>query len=168
MSDQDQLLACLNTARDELLAAIEGLTDQQAAVKPQGGGWSALELVEHVAIAESRMLWRISTQSAAVRDELSREREPVLYARLATREQKFQAPEPVRPKGGYATLGEAVDAFLDARYQTLKWLESCDIDLRRHKLEHPAIGPASAYEYVLIMAAHTARHARQIQEGRVR
>ena len=111
MSDQDQLLACLNTARDELLAAIEGLTDQQAAVKPQGGGWSALELVEHVAIAESRMLWRISTQSAAVRDELSRCSTRVLPpANRSSRRrspcgQKEATPHSAKPSTLFSTPG---------------------------------------------------------------
>jgi hypothetical protein len=43
MSDRDQLLASLNAGRGELLAAVEGMTDQEAAAKPAGGGWSALE-----------------------------------------------------------------------------------------------------------------------------
>lgn len=168
MTDRDQLLASLNAGRSDLLGAVEGMTDEQAAVKPASGGWSAVECVEHIATAETRMLRRLTTQSVAVEEELSREREPVLYARLAARGQKFEAPEPVHPKGRYPTLSEAVGAFLDAREHTVKWLESCEIDLRRHTLEHPALGPASAYEYILIMAAHAARHARQIQQGRGR
>lgn len=168
MSEQDQLLASLNAGRGELLVAVEGLTDEEAAVKPADGGWSALECVEHVATAETRMFRRLTTQSLAVEEELSREREPVLYARLATRGHKFEAPEPVRPTGRYPTLSEAVGAFLDARERTVKWLESCNFDLRRRSVEHPLLGPASAYELILIMAAHPARHARQIQEGRGR
>ena len=166
MSDRDELLASLNAGRGELLGAVEGMTDQQAAIKPASGGWSALECVEHIATAETRMLWRLTTQSVAVPEELSREREPLLYTRLAARGQKFEAPEPVRPQGRYPTLGEAVGAFLDARERTVKWLESCRLDLRRHSVEHPAMGPSSAYEYILIMAAHAARHARQIRDGR--
>ena len=165
MNDRDQLLAGLNAGRGELLAAVEEMTDEQAAVKPADGGWSALECVEHVATAETLMLRRL-TQSVAVQEELSREREAVLYTRLAARGHKFQAPESVRPTGRYNTLGEAVGAFLDARERTVEWLGKCDFDLRRRAVEHPALGPASAYELLLIMAAHPARHARQIQEGR--
>lgn len=168
MSDRDQLLASLNAGRGELLAAVEGMTDQEAAAKPAGGGWSALECVEHVATAETLLLRRLKTQSVAVEEEMSREREPVLYARLAARDRKVEAPAFVHPKGRYTTLGEAVGAFLDARERTVEWLEKCDFDLRRRAVEHPLMGPASAYEFILIMAAHPARHAHQIQEGRVR
>jgi hypothetical protein len=168
MSDRDQLLASLNAGRGELLGAVEGMTDEQAAVKPAVGGWSALECVEHVATVETLMLRRLTTQTVALQEELSREREPVLYARIATRSHKVEAPELVHPKGRYTTLADAVGAFLDARERTVNWLEKCDFDLRRRAVEHPAVGPASAYEFVLIMAAHPARHARQIQEGRGR
>jgi hypothetical protein len=166
MSDPDHLLASLNAGRGELLAAVEGVTDEQAGVKPAGGGWSVLEIVEHVAIGEKMLLRLLKTRSVAVEEELSRERETRLYERLATRGKKVEAPDFVRPTGRYATLGEAIGAFLDARERTVKWLESCDVDLRRRAVEHPLMGKVSAYEFILIMAAHPARHARQIQEGR--
>jgi DinB superfamily len=166
MSDRDRLLASLNAGRGELLGAVEGMTDEQAAAKPANGGWSALECVEHVATVETLMLRRLTTQTVASPEELSREREPVLYARIAARSHKVEAPDAVHPKGRYTTLGEAVGAFLDAREHTVKWLEKCDFDLRRRAVEHPALGPGSAYEFLLIMAAHPARHVRQIQEGR--
>jgi hypothetical protein len=124
--------------------------------------------MEHVATAETLLLRRLKTQSVAVEEEMSREREPVLYARLAARDRKVEAPAFVHPKGRYTTLGETVGAFLDARERTVEWLEKCDSDLRRRAVEHPLMGPASAYEFILIMAAHPARHAHQIQEGRVR
>ena len=167
MSDRDRLLERLNAGRCELLAAVEGMTDQEAAAKPAGGGWSALECVEHVATAETLLLRRLKTQSVAVEEEMSREREPVLYARRAARDRTVEAPAFVHPKGRYTTLGETVGAFLDARERTVEWLEKCDSDLRRRAVEHPLMGPASAYEFILIMAAHPARHAHQIQEGRV-
>jgi hypothetical protein len=166
VNDRDQLLASLNAGRGELLAAVEGMTDEQASVKPAGGGWSALECVEHIATVEALSLRRLTTQSVEVPQELSREREPVLYERIATRNRKVEAPQIAHPKGRYTTVGEAVGAFLDARGRTVKWLQKCDFDLRRRVVEHPALGPASTYEFILIMAAHPARHARQIQEAR--
>jgi hypothetical protein len=168
MSDRDPLVASLHAGRGELLAAVEGITDEDAAVKPADGGWSALENVEHVAIVETLSLRRLTTKSVAVDEELSRDREAGLYARLAARGRKVEAPEFALPKGRYATLGEAVVAFLDAREHTVRWLESCGFDLRRRSVEHPLMGQVSAYEFLLIMAAHPARHARQIQEGRSR
>ena len=117
---------------------------------------------------ETLSLRRLSTQSVELPQEASREREPVLYARIATRNGKVEAPELVQPKGRYTTISDAVGAFLDARERTVKWLENCDLDLRRRAVEHPALGTVSAFEFVLVIAGHTARHAGQIQEGRRR
>ena len=166
MNDQDRLLECLEAGRLELLSAIEGMSDEEAAAKPADGGWSALENVEHVAITEKLMLRRLAMQPVALVQEMSREREAVLYARISTRGRKVEAPESAQPKGRYATVGDAVAAFLRTRERTLQWLEKCQFDLRSHAVEHPAVGPATVYEFLLIMAAHPARHAHQIQEGR--
>jgi uncharacterized damage-inducible protein DinB len=166
MSDRDRLLEGLDAGRLELLSAIEGMSDEEAIAKPANGGWSALENVEHVAITEKLMLRRLAMQPVALVQEMSREREAVLYARISTRGRKVDAPEAALPKQRFATLGEALGAFLRTRERTLQWLNNCQFDLRSHAVEHPAVGPATVYEFVLIMAAHAARHARQIQEGR--
>jgi hypothetical protein len=166
MSDREELLAKLNAGRGDLLASVEGLTNEQAALRPADGGWTPLECLEHVATVETLMLRRLQTQSSDIHQELGREREPELYARISTRSHKIQAPELVHPKGRFTSVGDAVGAFLDARERTLQWLAKCDFDLRRRAVEHPALGPASAYEFVLIMAAHPARHAAQIHEIR--
>src|ERR1017187_3147999 len=115
MNDRDQLLASLNAGRGKLLAVVEGVTDEQAGVKPASGDWAVLEIVEHVAMGE-RMLWRLlKAGPVAVEEEMSRNREAVLYERLAARGKKVEAPEFVRPTGRYASLGEAVVAFLDRK-----------------------------------------------------
>lgn len=166
MSDRDELLVKLNAGRGDLLASVDGLTNAQAAARPADGGWSPLECIEHVATVETLLLRRLQTQSVEVPEELGREREPMLYARISTRGEKIPAPEMVHPKGRFATIDDAVGAFLEAREHTLLWLSRCDFDMRRRAVDHPALGPSSAYEFVLIIAAHPARHAAQIQELR--
>lgn len=46
----------MEQSRDNFLCPLEGVTEEQARVKPSGGGWSILDCVEHVAIAEWGML----------------------------------------------------------------------------------------------------------------
>ena len=166
MTDREVLLDRLRAGKDELLAAVDGLTDEQAKATPGCGGWSALGCVEHVATVDTRLLRRLQTESTEVEAEMSREREAVLYDAIAGRAKKVQAPELVHPSGRYATLSEAVQGFVTARDRTIGWVVECEWDLRRRSVEHPAFGSVSAYEMVLIGAAHAARHARQIVEGR--
>ena len=150
----------------ELLSAVEGMTDEEAAVKPAGGGWSAWKpgarryrgnaVLRRLSVAVCRIAARgePGARAGALRAYCHSSRQ-------------VEAPESAQPKGRYTTLSDAVGAFLDAASVPLQWLENCDFDLRRRAVEHPALGPASAYEFILIMAAHPARHARQIREGRV-
>lgn len=166
MNDKELLFDRLNAGRAELLAAVEGLTDERAATIPADGGWSAIEILEHLATAETLMLRRLQHQATVVEVEMSREREAGLYDMLAARGRKFEAPEPARPTGRYATLSEALRGFETARERTLRYLETCDFDLRKRSAEHPALGTVSGYILVLLIAGHAARHARQIVESR--
>ncbi len=166
MNDREVLLDRLAAGRDELAAAVEGMTDAQAAAPPAGGGWSALQCVEHVATVETRLLRRMQADSTVMEAEMSREREPVLYEMIAARGRKVEAPEAVHPTGRYADLREALAGFLTARERCMRWVGACEWDLRCRSVEHPAFGAVSTHEMVLIVAAHAARHARQIVEGR--
>ena len=51
MGDKDQILASVDASRRELLASIEGLTDEQM-TKPVVGDWSVKDLMAHVASYE--------------------------------------------------------------------------------------------------------------------
>ena len=51
MGDKEQILASVDESRRKLLAAIEGLTDEQM-VKPVVGDWSVKDLMAHVASYE--------------------------------------------------------------------------------------------------------------------
>ena len=115
---------------------------------------------------ETLVLRRMRTQTTVVEEEMSREREATFYGAIASRAKKFQAPEFAHPTGRYATLSEAVQRFVAARERMVRWVEDCDFDLRRRSVVHPAFGVISGYEMILIGAAHAARHARQIVEGR--
>ena len=64
MIDRDELLDKLNSGRAELLASLDGVTEEQAAVKPTTG-WSILECVEHVAMVEENLLRRLMQQSSS-------------------------------------------------------------------------------------------------------
>jgi hypothetical protein len=166
MTDRHELLEKLNSGRDEFLASVDGVTEEQAAVKP-GAGRSILECAEHVAIVEENLRRRLMEQAKPTDSEMSREREAVLTARAANRGHKIQAPEVAQPRGRFATLAEAVACFCRNREQTIAYIASCQEDLRRLTVEHPLIGAVSGQEMVLMMIAHPFRHALQVKEGRV-
>src|SRR5258708_5571545 len=165
MIDRVALLDKLNSGRAELLASLDGVTEEQAAVKPVTG-WSILECVEHVAIVEENLRRRLMEQSSSTGDEMPRQREAVIVARAADRSRKVPAPELAHPPGRFATLSEAVESFCRSREQTIAYISSCHEDLRRLTTEHPLIGAVSGQEMLLMMIGHPFRHAGQIRELR--
>jgi DinB superfamily len=165
MSDRDQLLEQLNAGRDELLASLDGVTEEQAAARPLAG-WSILECAEHVAIVEENLRRRLMEQATPTESEMSREREAFIAAVAANRGRKVQAPAVAQPSGRFATLSEAVECFCLNRQQTIAYIASCQEDLRRLTMDHPMIGAVSGQETLILMMAHPFRHAKQIQEMR--
>ena len=165
MIDRDELLDKLNSGRAELLASLDGVTEEQAAVKPTTG-WSILECVEHVAIVEENLRRRLMEQSSTTDDEMPRQREALIVARAADRSRKVPAPEPAHPRGRFTTLSEAVESFCRSREQTIAYISSCQDDLRRLTTDHPMIGAVSGQEMLLMMIGHPFRHAAQIRELR--
>jgi uncharacterized damage-inducible protein DinB len=166
MNDRDQHLTKLKSGRDEFLAAVEGVTEEQAAAKP-ATGWSILECAEHVAIVEEYLRRTLMERATPTESEMSREREAFLGAVAANRERKIQAPQVAQPAGRFATLSEAVECFRLNREQTIAYIASCQEDLRRMTMDHPMIGAVSGQETLILMMAHPFRHAEQVRELRL-
>src|ERR1039458_2550282 len=69
-----------------------------------------------------------------------------------------------RPTGRFATLAEAVESFLATRERTVRFVETCDEDLRSKPMTHPLMGIVNCHEALLSIAVHPRRHALQISE----
>ena len=53
-TEAQDILALADTAHGEMLASLVGLGDEQASATPYPGGWSAVQVIGHVAKAEER------------------------------------------------------------------------------------------------------------------
>lgn len=162
-----EILGVLKSGRDALGRALEGVDDNLAHRKPSSGGWSILDCVEHMIESERYLLLRL--QAATLTDqpfEKSR-REAKIAALAADRNRRIEAPEPVHPRGRFENLHDALSAFDATRAGVIRWVESCAGDPRRMLTDHPLIeGPVTCSETLIMIAAHPARHAKQISEIR--
>jgi hypothetical protein len=80
---------------------------------------------------------------------------------------RIEAPEQAHPKGRFATLSEALAAFDATRAEVERWVQNCTGDPRCMMTDHPLIvGPVTCAETLIMIAAHPARHAKQILEIR--
>jgi hypothetical protein len=155
----------LHSGRAALQEALQGVDETLANRKPAAGGWSILECVEHLTLAEENLLSRLLRATQAEQSHENRRREARIMERAADRTRPVEAPEMARPHGRFENMAEALQCFDSAWARTVAFLEGFDGDLRCWITDHPLIaGPVNCYEILLMIAAHPARHAKQIAE----
>lgn len=165
-NDRDQILKLLAQTRETFIAATAGITDEQSRIRPASDQWSVLDCAEHVAIAEFGMLNMLGTNLVPAKPSGDSGREEFFLQSATNRTKKFSAPERAHPKGRFPTLAAALSQFQQNRSRTIEFIEHCDKDMRAHSITHPAVGPVTGQEFLILMAAHPARHAVQIREVR--
>ena len=155
----------LASTRDELTQVVTGLTAAQRSFRREPDEWCIAEIVEHLALLESRIHMLIARLSDAALSEPNRqdgEIDELILQALPRRTSRVQAPEAARPKGE-STISESLQLFIHKRGETISLLESAPC-LRGRVLPHPIFGPWDGYQWLLAAAAHTARHLNQIRE----
>ncbi len=156
------LLEQLQSGKALLASELEGLSDSQARFRPPSGGWSILDCVEHVALAESALFIMISRKFYPA--ERGESREQAYLANSVKRGRKFQAPELMRPADRHASINAAFDAFADRRNRTIHYIETVEDDLRGRRTTHPVAGDINCRECLALLIGHPLRHLEQIRE----
>ena len=162
--DRNKLLNVLHTGRETWLESLKGATN--ITQQPEPGKWSVLEIAEHVAVVEGRLL-NLIRNSSRVEEALAADtaREDGFVEMISSRADRVAAPEVVLPTGAMKSLEEAIAAFEAARANSVAFVESGE-NLRSYTTKHMRFGQVSGYEMALIMAAHPTRHAKQVAEVR--
>lgn len=162
-----ETLRVLQTGRDALEDALAGVDDALARRKPSREQWSILECVEHMNESERYLLTRLRAATEIDQPFEKSRREAKIAALAADRTRRIEAPVQARPRGHFHSLAEAVTALDEVRADVVRWVENCTGDPRRMMTDHPMIeGPVTCMETLVMIAAHPARHAKQIAEIR--
>jgi DinB superfamily len=159
----------LQASRDAFLQSISGLSEKQWKFKPAPDRWSIAEVSEHITIAESTIFGFVQGQIMAGPATPDKRAEvKVTDAQIMTlvpdRSHKVQAPEFLQPTGRFADHDATVKAFEQARKATMDYVSATNDDLRDHFGPHPLLGPMDAYQWILLISAHSERHTKQIEE----
>jgi hypothetical protein len=144
--------------------SVEALTQ-----RPYEGGWTALECAEHLVLAEQSLL-RI------IREMLDRPADAALSLRLQGRDgavvtamgdrsRKLKTFDFLEPKGMYPTTHAVLDAFLARRADTLDFVRCVKEPVHHHAMPLEGLGLLDAYQWLLLIAAHTDRHTEQMREA---
>jgi hypothetical protein len=70
----------------------------------------------------------------------------------------------LKPTNRWATRDALAKDFIAARQKTIDYVKTTSDDLRGHFAPHPAFKDLDGYQWVLLLAGHSARHTAQIEE----
>ena len=161
------ILRELQSGCDALREAVAGVDEETAKRKPSHEAWSILDCVDHMVESERYLLTRLQAAEHADQPFEKSRREAKIAKLAADRSRRIEAPKEAHPRGHYATLSEALEVFNATRAEVVQWVKNCTGDPRRMLTDHPLIiGPVTCSETLIMIAAHPARHAKQIGEIR--
>jgi hypothetical protein len=165
-AEKDKALQYLETSKKGVLEATKGLSEAQWNFKPAPECWSIAQVMEHIAAAEDfiRTMDKEKVMMApageATRD--FKKTDETVLAMVPDRSNKVQAPEPLQPTNRFGSPETAIKHFVESRATTEDFLKNTP-GLRDHVTDSP-LGKLDAYEFILLIAAHSERHTKQILE----
>ncbi len=151
--------------KDKALQYLD-LSEAQWNFKPAPDRWSVAQVMEHIAAAEDFILGMVKEKvmmapAGEPGRDVKKTDEGVL-AMIPDRTNKVQAPEPLVPTNRFGSPEGSVKHFVESRATTEDFLKSAT-GLRDHVTDSP-MGKLDGYEFVLLIAAHSERHTKQINE----
>lgn len=167
--DRAALVELLAATHARTLELVRGLDERQWGRKPEQGGWSVGEVVEHLVLAESAVRGRVEALlEAGPRDDW-KTLERVPLARLvelgSDRSRKFEAPEPIQPRGE-TSRAILLQRLMTARADSIHWVLETEAPLQAVAAEAPIGVVLDGRGWVGLLGAHTLRHNRQLEEIR--
>jgi len=155
----------LESAREELILVVSGLSDERARTRPAPDRWSVLECLEHVSFVERRFLGMVKASEAGTPAARDAAKEAALETRVVDRSNRRNAPEAVHPTGKHGSVAEALRDFNAARDETLQFASEQGPNLLSRSASHPVLGPLNGVEALLLIAGHGRRHTEQMREA---
>jgi hypothetical protein len=165
-AEKDKALQYLETTKKNVLEATKGLSEAQWNFKPAPDRWSVAQVMEHIAVAEDFIRGMVKEKlmlapaGEAGRDV--RKTDEAVLAMVPDRTTKAQAPEPLVPTNRFGSPEGSIKHFVETRAATEDFLKTAT-GLRDHVTDSP-MGKLDGYEFVLLIAAHSERHTKQINE----
>ena len=165
-ADKEKALAVLESSKKGVLEATKGLSEAQWNFRAAPDKWSVAECMEHIAAAEDflrGMIVENVMKAPAAPDRDIAKIDTGILAMVPDRTNKVQAPDPLKPTNRFGSPEASIKHFVDSRTTTEDFLKKT-ADLRGHAIDSPVGGKWDAYEWVLMIAAHSERHTKQIEE----
>lgn len=152
--------------RAAFVHSLEGLDPEGLSWRPADDGWSLLDIVEHLVLAEQDVL--VNLDDLAGLPAKQRTLANALRYRIVLGVLRFRVPVPVpsegmKPKGG-RTLAELEAVWRTQHDQLIAFLESLRPGEEKAAVfRHPVTGPMRIDDAVRMLAVHLERHLGQAE-----
>ncbi|MDQ3012996.1 MAG: DinB family protein [Acidobacteriota bacterium] len=146
--------------------AVASVNEAQANFRPNENEWTIAEIAEHIHIVSGGMLritHKLLKQAEAEGKPAPADLNLDYTFTNGAPPQKFQAPDVVCPKGGVGIIEAlaGIQTTLNGFTEIKSRLEA--VDLSEQKFTHPALGPISAYRWMILLGEHQDLHRRQVE-----
>jgi len=165
-AEKERAMQYLESTKKGVLEATKGLSDAQWNFKAGPDRWSIAQVMEHIAAAEDfirQMDAEKVMMAPAVPGRDVKKTDDAVIAMVPDRSQKVQAPEPLVPTNRFGSPDGSLKHFVESRAKTEDFLKTTP-GLRDHAVDSPMGSKLDGYEFVLLIAAHSERHTKQILE----
>jgi DinB superfamily len=165
-AEKDRAVQYLEKTKQGVLDATKGLTEAQWNFKPGPDRWSIAQCLEHIAAAEDYIRGMDAEKvmaAPAVPGRDTKKTDDAVIAMVPDRSQKAQAPEPLVPTNRFGSPDGSLKHFVESRAKTEDFVKTTP-GLRDHAVDSPMGAKLDGYEFVLLIAAHSERHTKQILE----
>ncbi|HVY94774.1 MAG TPA: DinB family protein [Bryobacteraceae bacterium] len=162
------VLDLLDSGEARLLGLTAGLSGAQWRFRETPERWSIAGNIEHLVVFENFIL-------GVLQDLLAKPAEPEKAAGVAAkeplvmaighaREKKISARDAMVPQGRWSDMQAMMAEFARTRERVRAFAADVQGDLRSRFFAHRSLGDLDAYQWLLVLGQHRARHALQIEE----
>lgn len=166
--ERNRAMSHLHATSKGFLDTIAGLSETQWNFKPDEKTWSIAECAEHIAVSEDAILGlaqkTLASPAAPEKKTAAKAKDEIVIKGVPDRTTKFQAPEFLRPARRWPDQKALVAHVKKSRAATIDYVKSTEQDLRAHFAPHPVLQDLDAYQWILLLSAHSERHTLQIKE----
>lgn len=165
--DRAKVIRYLDQSEKQFKELIADVNAEQWNWHPAPGKWSVGECAEHIVLAEGLLFSSVKKAVASPPNpdwaEQTKGKTEFLERIMPNRTGKAVAPEAIVPSGKW-TKDETIAKFDAARAITRKFIETTDVALAEHTLEHPfpVFKTLSAYQWLIYIPLHNIRHNGQL------
>lgn len=166
--DKEFLLDYYQQTMDNLTKSISGLSEAQMQFHPSPEKWSVSQCVEHI-IATENMIFGMLKAYMEQPQNPERKKDIIfsdddILGFMTNRTEKYKAPEMLQKKGIYNDPKTALKDMEAQRKEIIEFIKKTDTEELRNRINDSPAGATDAFQSLLFMAGHTARHTLQIDE----